>query len=93
MYGGFAQRPIPLRGPNFTSTSPVAGQFELIDEATAGTVTASAHFTSRTTATVTVQVSGVVMPHIYSEGSIVEGAQTCAAGPATFHVSPARPIS
>jgi hypothetical protein len=90
--GGLSQRGFKLRGRSFSVTSPVVqGPIELFEEGTAGTVRFSGHFTSRTAATVTAQVSGLALPRIYAQGPMGEAlaltGQTCSAGPLSYHVT------
>jgi hypothetical protein len=92
LYTGIAQSVIRFSGMSFNATSPVVGQSELISEATAGSITVSAHFTSRSSALVTLHATGVALAHVYplQEGTPIEGPQTCAVGPLTFKVSKVR---
>jgi len=96
---GLSARGFKLKGPSFSITSAVVqGPIELVEEATAGSVRFSGRFTSRTAATVTVQLSGIALPRIYPHGPQGEATvlmnQTCSAGPLTYRVTrqAARPV-
>jgi len=86
--GGISQQRIRISGRNFSSATPVIGQYELFTEATAGTVQVSGSFASSTAATLTARVTGLALAKIFTtEEKWIEAPQTCVAGPTTFHLT------